>query len=117
MGVQAAALHQAVLKHWLESDKFYTHLDPRGGVFTPSYNSVFPALLAQVCTVLVLAQMIGKAYSMNMAIGCADVPLKAWPDTHPWVLQASEKLVESCHSCNSAETTCREVRSPLSLLP
>ena len=46
MGVQAAALHQAVLKHWLESDKFYTHLDPRGGVFTPSYDSVFPALLA-----------------------------------------------------------------------
>ena len=109
MGVQAAALHQAVLKHWLESDKFYTHLDPRGGVFTPSYDSVYPALLAQVCTVLVLAQMIGIAYSMKMAIG--------WPDTHPWVLQASEKLVESCHSCNSAETTCREVRSPLSLPP
>ena len=61
MGVQAAALHQAVLKHWLESDKFYTHLDPRGGIFSPSYDSVFPALLAQVCTVLVLVKMTETA--------------------------------------------------------
>ena len=61
MGVQAAALHQAVLKHWLESDKFFTHLDPRGGVFMPSYDLVFPALLAQVCVVLVLAQATGTA--------------------------------------------------------
>ena len=62
MGVQAAALHQAVLKHWLESDKHYAHLDPRGGVFTPSYDSVFPALLAEVCTVSELTRMIGTTY-------------------------------------------------------